>query len=131
MKQKFQQFMSGRYGVDELSRILMFLALALLVISMFSRWNIIYLIAIILLGYSYFRTFSRNISKRYNENQKYLNWKYRLVVKKDQRKKQWEQRKIYHFYKCPSCKQKVRVPKGKGRICITCPKCKMEFIKKS
>jgi len=131
MKQKLQQFMSGRYGVDQLSKVMMYISLALLLISMISGWELLYFVAIILLGYSYFRTFSRNISKRYEENQKFLNWKYRLVVRKDQQKKHWEQRKIYHFYKCPSCKQKVRVPKGKGKICITCPKCKTEFIKHS
>lgn len=123
--------MAGRYGADELSRILLFVSLAFLIISMFTGWSLLYLAALILMGYTYFRMFSRNISKRYAENQKYLNWKYRMVVKKNQRKKHWEQRKIYHFYKCPSCRQKVRVPRGKGRICITCPKCKMEFVRKS
>lgn len=123
--------MSGRYGADELSRMLLAISMVFLVISMLSRWNLFYLFAIVLLIYTYFRMFSRNVSKRYAENQKYLNWKYRLVVKKDQKKKQWEQRKIYHFYKCPSCGQKVRVPKGKGKICITCPKCRTEFVRKS
>lgn len=131
MKQKLQQFMAGRYGVDQLSKVLMYISLALLIISMFSGLELFYLLAIVLLIYSYFRTFSRNISKRYEENQKFLNWKYRLVVKKDQKKKHLEQRKIYHFYKCPSCRQKVRIPKGKGKICITCPKCRTEFIKHS
>ncbi|MCI6005652.1 MAG: hypothetical protein MRZ60_08500, partial [Blautia sp.] len=110
MKQRLQKFMSGRYGADELSRMLLAISMVFLVISMLSRWNLFYLFAIVLLIYTYFRMFSRNVSKRYAENQKYLNWKYRLVVKKDQKKKQWEQRKIYHFYKCPSCGQKVRVP---------------------
>ena len=123
--------MSGRYGADELSRMLLAISMVFLIISMLSRWNLFYLFAIVLLIYTYFRMFSRNVSKRYAENQKYLNWKYRLVVKKDRKKKQWEQRKIYHFYKCPSCGQKVRVPKGKGKICITCPKCRMEFVRKS
>lgn len=131
MKQRLQKFMSGRYGADELSRMLLAISMVFLIISMLSRWNLFYLFAIVLLIYTYFRMFSRNVSKRYAENQKYLNWKYRLVVKKDRKKKQWEQRKIYHFYKCPSCGQKVRVPKGKGKICITCPKCRMEFVRKS
>ncbi len=131
MKQKLQNFMAGRYGVDQLSRVLMFVSLALLIISMFSRFSLFYLLAIGILVYTYFRMFSRNVSKRYEENQKFLNWKYRMVVKKDRTKKHWEQRKIYHFFKCPSCKQKVRVPKGKGNICITCPKCRTEFVRKS
>ncbi len=131
MKQKFQQFMSGRYGADQLSRLLMVITLVVLVLSMFRPLRFLYIVAMVLLVYTYFRMFSRNIEKRYAENQKYLNWKYRLVVKKNQRKKRWAQRKTYHFYKCPNCKQTVRVPRGKGKICITCPKCRTEFVKKS
>ena len=71
------------------------------------------------------------LSKRYEENQRYLNAKYRAVVKKNNLKKRWAQRSTYRFFKCPQCKQTVRVPKGRGKICITCPKCKTEFIKKS
>ena len=100
-------------------------------ISIFSHLGIFYIAGIVLLVYTYYRMFSKNISKMYAQNQKYLNAKYRAVVKKDAWKKQWQQRKIYRFYRCPGCKQKVRVPKGKGKICITCPKCRMEFIKKS
>ena len=96
-----------------------------------SALGIFYIVGIVLLVYTYYRMFSKNISKMYAQNQKYLNAKYRAVVKKDAWKKQWQQRKIYRFYRCPGCKQKVRVPKGKGKICITCPKCRMEFIKKS
>ena len=102
-----------------------------LIISLFSRWNIFYVLALGLMGYEYYRMLSRKVEKRYQENQKFLNWRYGLAVKKNRRKEQAQQRKIYHFYKCPSCRQKVRVPKGKGKICITCPKCKTEFIKKS
>lgn len=131
MKQKFQQFMSGRYGADQLSRFLMVITLVLLVVSMFGPLHFLYIIALALMIYTYFRMFSRNVAKRSAENQKYLNWKYRLVVKKDQQKKRWAQRKTHHFYKCPNCKQTVRVPRGKGRICITCPKCRTEFVKKS
>ena len=51
--------------------------------------------------------------------------------KENNLKKRWAQRSTYRFFKCPQCKQTVRVPKGRGKICITCPKCKTEFIKKS
>ena len=131
MRQRFQRFMSGRYGADQLSRVLMFIALAFLILSFFPIFRFFYLIAIVIMVYTYFRMFSRNVQKRYAENQKFLNWKYKLVVKKDQRRKRWEQRKIYRFFNCPNCKQTVRVPKGKGKICITCPKCRTEFVRKS
>ena len=86
---------------------------------------------IALLIYCYYRMFSKNITKMSAQNQKYLNWRYGLAVKRQKTKTHMEQRKIYHFYKCPQCRQKVRVPKGHGKICITCPKCKMEFVRKS
>lgn len=131
MRQKFQQFMAGRYGADQLGRVLMFVSLAFLILSFFPFLKFSYLIALVILGYTYFRMFSRNVQKRSSENQKYLNWKYGLAVKRDKRRKHREQAKIYHFYRCPGCKQKVRVPRGKGKICITCPKCKTEFVRKS
>lgn len=131
MKQKLQQFMAGRYGVDQLSRVLMFLSLGILILSMFTKWTLFYFLAILLLGYVYFRMFSRNVQKRYQENQRFLNLRYRLVAKKDARKRQWAQRDVYRYFKCPNCKQRIRVPKGKGKICITCPKCRIEFIKKT
>lgn len=131
MRQKFQQFMVGRYGADQLGRVLMFVSLAFLILSFFPFLKFSYLIALVILGYTYFRMFSRNIQKRSAENQRYLNWKYSFAVKKDKRRKHREQAKIYHFFHCPGCKQKVRVPRGKGKICITCPKCKTEFTRKS
>lgn len=131
MKEKFRRFMMGRYGADELSRAQSMVALILLFISMFSRLGIFYWMAIALIIYSTWRMFSRNVSKRYEENQKFLNYRYQLIVKKDRLKKHFQQRKIYRFYKCPQCRQKVRVPKGRGKICITCPKCRTEFVRKS
>ncbi|MCI9151928.1 MAG: hypothetical protein HFI42_15925 [Lachnospiraceae bacterium] len=131
MKQKLQQFMMGRYGADQLSRVLLFVSLGILILSMLTRWGLLYWLAFLLMGYVYFRMFSRNVQKRYAENQKFLNFRYRLVAKKDAQKKQWAQRDVYRYFKCPNCRQKVRVPKGKGKICITCPKCRIEFIKKT
>ena len=107
MREKIQRFMIGRYGADELAKAQSIAALVLLFLSM------------------------KNISARYAENQKYLNYRYQMAVKWDRFKKHLAQRKNYRFYKCPQCKQKVRVPKGRGKICITCPKCRTEFVKKS
>ena len=135
MREKLQRFMNGRYGADELGKALNTLALVFLIISLFSGMlpvlSIFYCAGIILMIYTCYRMFSKNVSKRYEENQKYMTARYRAVTKREARKKRWAQRDTYRFFKCPDCKQTVRVPKGRGKICITCPKCKREFIKKS
>ena len=131
MRQKFMRFMQGRNGADELSKALNIVTIVLLILSMITGWTILYILALALLVYMYFRIFSKNIPKRYAENQIYRNFRYDMTIKWNNRKKQWAQRKIYRFYRCPICKQKVRVPRGRGRICITCPKCRTEFVKKS
>lgn len=131
MREKLQRFMSGRNGTDDLSRCCLVVAMAALIISMFSRWTLFYILGLVLLIYAYWRTFSKNVPKRYEENQKYLNFRYQAVVKKEQWKKRFAGRKIYRYFKCPQCRQRVRVPKGKGKICITCPKCRTEFVKRS
>lgn len=136
MREKLQRFMMGRYGADELGRALNIVALVLFILSSFFAkipmlYSLLYWGGLALLIYNLFRMFSKNVSKRYEENQKYRTFRYRLVTKWDAKKKRFEQRKIYRFYKCPGCKQQVRVPKGRGKICITCPRCKNEFIKRS
>ena len=123
--------MQGRNGMDELGRALNTVVLILLIISIFSKWPVFYILALLLMGYMYFRVFSKNTPKRYAENQKYRNFRYDTKIKLNKKKMEWNQRKIYRFFRCPMCKQKVRVPKGRGKICITCPKCKAEFIKHS
>lgn len=135
MREKLQRFMIGRYGADELGKAMNAGVLVCLIISMFGAalpvLSIFYWIAIALMVYTCYRMLSKNVSKRYEENQKYLTARYRAVAKREARKKRWAQRDTYRFYKCPDCKQTVRVPKGRGKICITCPKCKREFIKRS
>lgn len=130
-REKMQQFMYGRYGNDQLSRVYLGITLVLLVLSLFTHWTIFYIAGIVLLIYCYYRMFSKNITRMSAQNQKYLNFRYGLAVKRQKVKTRMQQRRVYHFYKCPQCKQKVRVPKGHGKICITCPKCRAEFIRKS
>lgn len=131
LRVKFTRFMQGRNGMDELGQALNICVLVTLVLSIFTKWSILYYIALALMIYMYFRVFSKNTPKRYAENQKFRNFRYDATIKWNNKKKEWQQRKIYRFYRCPMCKQKVRVPKGRGKICITCPKCKAEFVKRS
>ena len=131
MREKLQRFMIGRYGADELAKAQSIAALVLLFLSMFSRLGIFYWLAIVLMIYSTWRMFSKNISARYAENQKYLALENRLRRFWGQKRYLIQQRKEYHIYKCPGCKQKIRIPRGKGKISIRCPKCGEEFIKNS
>lgn len=130
MREKLQRFMIGRYGVDEMGRVMLYGAIFLMIVSMFVKKDFIYTAALVLLLIGYFRMFSRNISKRYEENQKYLVWKNKVFRNAEAAKRQRAD-KEHRYYKCPSCHQKVRVPKGRGKISICCPKCSTKFIKRT
>ena len=114
MRSWFQRFMSGRYGFDQLGG---FLCIASFILVIVGAWvsPVLYWLGLILLIYSYFRVLSRNRSKRYAENLKYLTLQNKVV--------DWANRHILRF--------KLRVPRGRGKISITCPKCHNQFIKKS
>lgn len=130
-KNKMMQFMQGRYGADQMGQMLSAVSMVFLIISLFSRNQAWFLLALIGIVYNYFRMFSKNISKRYAENQKYLTMTAGIRRKIASWKSQLAQRKIYHIYRCPGCKQKIRVPRGRGKIEIRCPKCNTRFVKKS
>ena len=123
MGEKFRHFMLGRYGTDKLNLAILTCGVVCSILSMFIRWAILNMILTItaygLMGWAIFRMLSRNTYKRYQENRKYLRFIERL---KD---------RDHRYYDCPRCHQPVRVPKGKGKIAITCPKCKEKFIKKT
>ena len=131
MREKIQRFMIGRDGVDALGKFLLGAVVVLWAINLFANSRILYSWALLLMVYAYFRMFSRNTTKRYQENAKFLQIKNKVVAKFKSEKSQLKQRKTHHIYRCPTCRQKIRIPRGKGRICITCPKCKTEFTKVS
>ncbi len=135
MREKFHRFMHGRYGVDHFSNFLLVLAVVIMALQLVLRWNIttliLNIIALAILGYAYFRIFSRNHYKRYQENEKYLQYHNRVKDFFAHEKGNMEQRKTHRIFKCPNCAQSIRVPKGKGKIAITCPTCRTEFIKRS
>ena len=131
MKEKMRKLMAGRYGLDQLNETLILIALAFMILSMFFKSTPLKTAGLLLLILCYVRMFSRNIGKRYDENIKFLNYRDKIMNYIRAKKEYIKQLRTYHIYKCPNCKQKIRVPKGKGKICITCPKCNTEFIKKS
>lgn len=131
MKEKLMYFMQGRYGIDQMSRFTTGLSLFIMVLTLFIPIKFMYPIAILLLIYSYFRMFSKNHTKRYKENQVFLKYYDPFRIFFNKQKSLLKQRKTHHIYSCPSCKQKIRIPRGKGKIQIRCPKCSNEFIKRS
>jgi hypothetical protein len=131
----FRRFMQGRYGVDHFSHFLVILAFLLMFVQLFIRQDVVDLILSILvvfvLVFSYYRTFSRNHYRRYQENEWYLQYHNKVKYFFSREKDKMSQRKTHRIFRCPNCGQSVRVPKGKGKIAITCPMCRTEFIKRS
>ncbi len=118
-----RHFMTGRYGMDKLNSVILWTGVIISLLSMFVPIGWANLALALLsygcLGVALFRCFSRNTYKRYQENRRYLFWREKLRDKE------------HKYFKCPHCRQSVRVPKGKGRISITCPKCREKFVKKT
>lgn len=131
MRERLVRFMQGRYGVDKFSNFLIILALVLLVLDLFFPFVFLRTVALLLVLYAYFRILSKNHYKRYAENERYMKYYNKVRFFWARRKSHMEQRRTHKIYKCPSCKQSIRVPKGKGKIAITCPKCRTEFIRRS
>ena len=135
MRDWFRRFMQGRYGVDHFSHFLVILAFLLMFIQLFIHHDVLRLIisvlVMIILIFSYYRTFSRNHYQRYREKEWYLKCHNSVKYFFSRERNNMQQRKTYKIFRCPNCGQSIRVPKGKGKIAITCPMCKTEFIKKS
>lgn len=131
LRDRFIRFMQGRYGPDRFSKFLIIAGLIFTILSRLTGWFILYVFAFCMLIYSYIRVFSKNINKRYEQNQKYVYYENKIKKLFKEIKNEFKQRKTHRIFMCPSCKQKIRVPKGKGKIEIACPKCHTKFIRKS
>ncbi len=120
--------MVGRYGQDQLGRFITFLALVILLVNLFFKRASLPSIALVLIIYSYYRIFSRDINARYRENQKFLDAVEPLRRTIFTSKTRYNNRKTYKYIKCPTCKLKMKVPRGKGKIRVTCKSCGNKFI---
>ena len=118
-KQSLARFMYGRYGPDELNTALLIFGAVLAVAGMLFSLPLLTVLSYAPLGWLLFRMFSRNLNRRRLENQKYLQFFARLKDRES------------CYYSCPRCRQTVRVPRGRGKINIHCPKCGNQFIKKT
>lgn len=126
LRYKFSQFMMGRYGMDDLYRFLIILLLIVMVINAFFHSEALYLIQWIILIYSLFRAFSKNISARQKENAKFLIWKNSAKKSFNNFKARFND-KDHVYKKCPHCKATLRFPRRKGKHNATCPRCRKEF----
>ena len=118
-----RRFMMGRYGTDKLNMAILGAGVVLCLLVMLIRVPVLVLVmtllSYVLMFWAIFRMFSRNTYKRYQENRRFLRFVERLRDRE------------HRYFDCPRCRQPVRVPRGKGKISITCPKCKEKFIKKT
>lgn len=130
MKEKLIRFMQGRYGVDNLNTHALWLVIILLIINMFVGNMFISILSYALWFIVIYRTFSRQVYKRYAENEKYLKTIQPITQFFNLQKKRISDRQ-HKYYRCPKCKQMVRLPKGKGKIVVTCPKCQNKFEKRT
>lgn len=130
---KFQRFMVGRNGIDQLGTHILWFCIGLNLISMFFRGlpsTVIFVVVDALLIFQLYRTFSKNLVKRGIENRKYCEFLTKF-------KRTWKvlrlnlTDKTYHYFLCPDCAQMVRVPKGRGKVEIHCPNCGSTFERKA
>lgn len=133
MKDRLQNLFAGRQGMDTFSKTLfwfgvVFVAASVILGGFFGglfRW-----LGFFTLGYSFFRAFSRNTAQREMENNLFLAYAGRLARERDAKKERFRQRKEYVFFKCPGCGTTIRVPRGKGKIHITC-RCGYQLYRKT
>ena len=131
LAQKLQQFMVGRYGNDEFTFFLSIAGLILGLLANFKYLGFLYYIGAILIFFSLFRTLSKNYNARRKELNWYLLWSAKPKAEIKLLINRIQERETHKYFKCKKCKAVLRVPKGRGKIEITCPKCRAKVIKKT
>ncbi len=124
------RFMTGRYGGDPFNVFLLALYLVLYLVSLFTRWVVLELVAMALILYALYRSLSRNLERRRAENARFLQIA-RPIARRWNTFRARARDKEHCYFKCPNCGQQMRVPKGKGRITVHCRSCGAAFEKKS
>ena len=140
IEQWFSRIMNGRYGADQFGLFLSVSSVALLLLSFLSGLSVrgkgrlstlFFLAAMASLVYCSFRLFSKDFSRRRAENRRFMEYTWKARDWAGLQKTRYDQRKEYVFFSCPDCHQTMRVPRGKGKIRITCRRCGYSFDKKT
>jgi hypothetical protein len=128
LARKITTFLYGRNGFDDLAKLSLILSIVVfLIYGFWPRGIVKFILSLVTYGlmiYAYFRILSKKLYKRRKENRQYLE----MI---NMTKTRWKQRKTHKFYRCPKCKTWLRLPKGRGRITITCVKCSTKFDRKT
>lgn len=129
MRQKLEQFMRGRYGVDKLNRFLVWAGIVVLIFFqlILNARELGFILTMAMLAICYFRMFSRNLQARYKENDAFLKVYNPIARKLRVKWKQLKDIRSYKYFTCPGCGQSLRIPRGKGNVSIRCSKCHHEF----
>ncbi len=126
-----RNFMAGRYGPDHLNTALLILAIVISLIARLVHFTVLVYLSYLILLLIFFRMLSRNIPRRRAENDRFLRYWWPVKQKTKRLFGRIKTSRTHKFFKCPSCKNTLRVPRGKGKLQITCPKCGERFIKKT
>lgn len=123
--------MYGRYGTDQLSIGIFAAGFLVYIAYVITRFWPLYILSLLIYGIDIYRILSKNIPKRQIENQKFMSLIYKVKNLWGNIKCGFEENKTYKHFKCPKCQQKLRIPRGRGKLEIHCPKCGETFVKKS
>ena len=131
IKNFLRNFMVGRYGPDHLNIAMIIVSLILFFLNGILHFQLLIYVSYIIIALVFYRMLSRNITRRRAENDKFIRYWWPVRTRIGRSWANIKQRKTHKYFKCPSCNNTLRVPKGKGKLQITCPKCGERFIKKT
>jgi uncharacterized Zn-finger protein len=127
LKDRIMRFMMGRYGTDQLNKALLVFYFILLIINIFARSIIIYILIWTIVFLFFFRSFSKNFHARQKENQVFLNYWGPINSKSKLILRIFREIRTHRFRRCPQCKTVLRLSRKKGKHTVKCPRCQNKF----
>lgn len=126
-QRRLMEWLRGRQGPDDLAVFSVNLAIVIVLVNVFARTGWLGWVGLALVAYAMFRIQSRNLGARARENEAFLRTLGPARPWVQNPRAAWAELRAYKHVRCSSCRQRVRVPRGKGRLRVTCPRCKTKF----